>query len=239
MIEDILGDIQGCLIDWEFAIHMSGDEDGTPAVGGTGTLPFMSRRLLGQMSPNTWPTPRAYKTASSTAPPQFPAITQDYSDDLESALYVFLWICFNYSGPLGLERNRLETPLMTDPWCDPDVMKCVGAKYLLFNSQSLRTRFLDQIDPYFKDLTSLAADWLDVMAHNDSEVDSPVSFDAVLNVLDSFLSGYSVDEASPERYIAMQELKIPPGQGVMKRKRLRIVPESEGGYLSKKRAKAI
>ncbi|KAG1897039.1 uncharacterized protein F5891DRAFT_927486, partial [Suillus fuscotomentosus] len=88
MIEDDGNGTNGLLIDWEFA----------------GTLPFMSRSLLWQLSeavgdPAT--SARSWKvkvaTSSLTKPP--PLILHHYHDDLESLFYVLVCICIEFRGP--------------------------------------------------------------------------------------------------------------------------------------------
>ncbi|KAG1801239.1 uncharacterized protein BJ212DRAFT_1487697 [Suillus subaureus] len=160
----------------------------------------------------------SHKRASGTTPKTLPTIEQGYIDDLESVLWVFLWVLLNYSGPLGMEWGKKG--LMTDGWINPDTTTCIRAKYVLYCLG--KATLLSQIHPYFKDLMTLMDTWLEMMQHNDKE---PVSCDTVLELLDSFLLEY-------------QALKLPLGQDVeVKHKRI-VVPESEGTYLSKKRVKA-
>ncbi|KAG2104647.1 uncharacterized protein F5147DRAFT_775469 [Suillus discolor] len=204
----------------------------------------MSRKLLSQLvqadlahltqpivSPTFSNPPQSHKTSSTSAPPQpLATIVQNHSDDLESVLWIFLWVLLNYSGPLGMEQN--QAGLMTEGWNDPNTTLCVGSKYVLYHSG--KAAFLRQIDPYFADLTQLADDWLELMRHNDEH---PVAFDAVLELLDSFLSNYKTEEFSPERYFSSQELKIPLGENTVRRKR--VIPESKGTYFTQKQAKAV
>ncbi|KAG1879922.1 hypothetical protein F4604DRAFT_1923142 [Suillus subluteus] len=221
MIEDLKGAIRGCLIDWEFAIHAPStppsDNERILTRGGTGMIPFMSCKLLSQLvdaDMANWSVTtsnHSHKRASGTTPKTLPTIEQGYADDLESVLWVFLWVLLNYSGPLGMEWGKKG--LMTEGWINLDTTTCIGAKYVLFRSG--KATFLSQIHPYFKDLMALADTWLEIMQHNDKEP-------------------YQADEFSPERHISSQALKLPLGQDVeMKRKRI-VVPESEGTYLSKK-----
>ncbi|KAG2079814.1 uncharacterized protein F5147DRAFT_661645 [Suillus discolor] len=179
----------------------------------------MSRKLLSQLvqadlahltqpivSPTFSNPPQSRKTSSTSAPPQpLATIVQNHSNDLESVLWIFLWVLLNYSGPLWMERN--QAGLMMEGWNDPNTTLCVGSKYVLYHSG--KAAFLRQIDPYFADLTQLADDWLELMRYNDEH---PVAFDAVLELLDSFLSNYKTEEFSPERYFSSQELKIPLGE---------------------------
>ncbi|KAG1823483.1 uncharacterized protein BJ212DRAFT_1296105 [Suillus subaureus] len=239
MIEDLPGGIQGCLINWEFAINVSNThcDNNTHSIltrGGTGTVPFMSCKLLSQLVQADLAhltQPISHKTSSTSAPPQpLATIVQNYSDDLESILWIFLWVLLNYLGPLRMEWN--QAGLMTEGWNDPNTTLCVGSKYVLYHSG--KAAFLHQIDPYFMDLTQLTDDWLELMRHNDEHL---VAFNAVLELLDSFLSNYKTEEFSPERYFLSQELKIPLGENTVRCKR--VIPESKGTYFTQKQAKAV
>ncbi|KAG0706865.1 hypothetical protein DFH29DRAFT_995452 [Suillus ampliporus] len=150
MIEEVPGGIQGCLIDWEFAInvsdtHCNNNIRSVLTRGSMGTVPFMSHKLLNQLvqadlanltqpiSPTFTNLPQFHKASSSSAPPQLLAtIVQNYSNDLESILWVFLWVLLNYLGPLGMERN--QAGLMMESWNDANIMLYVGAKHVLYHS---------------------------------------------------------------------------------------------------------
>ncbi|KAG1880183.1 hypothetical protein F4604DRAFT_1922866 [Suillus subluteus] len=108
MIEDDGDRTHGLLIDWEFTVHI--DAGRKYAIGGTGTLPFMSHSLLWQLSeavgdPAT--SARSWKAKVSTSslakPP--PLILHHYHNDLESLFYVFVFICIEFRGPLGVRRD--------------------------------------------------------------------------------------------------------------------------------------
>ncbi|KAG2091185.1 uncharacterized protein F5147DRAFT_657969 [Suillus discolor] len=104
MIEDNGDGTHGMLIDWEFAVEIvRGDQYG---VGGTGTVPFMSRSLLFQLYLHT-PDPsdeRLGTRASGSKPYPPPMVTHVYQDDLESMFYVFIWVCIEFRGPLSMKH---------------------------------------------------------------------------------------------------------------------------------------
>ncbi|KAG1844886.1 hypothetical protein C8R48DRAFT_780104 [Suillus tomentosus] len=91
MIEDDGKESYGTLIDWEFAVHIL--EGQKYAIGGTGTLPFMSRSLLFQLSEavgGTAMSQNSWKHTSHSHAKVPPLIIHGYQDDLE--------------GPLGVKR---------------------------------------------------------------------------------------------------------------------------------------
>ncbi|KAG1854226.1 hypothetical protein F4604DRAFT_1686069 [Suillus subluteus] len=140
--------------------------------GGTGTIPFMSHKLLSQLvdaDMANWSITtlnHSHKRASGTTPKTLPTIEQGYADNLESVLWVFLWVLLNYLGPLGMEWGKKG--LMMEGWINPDTTTCIGAKYVLFRSG--KATFLLQIHQYFKDLTALMDTLLEIMRHNDEEL---------------------------------------------------------------------
>ncbi|KAG1771586.1 hypothetical protein EV702DRAFT_1201900 [Suillus placidus] len=87
IVDQLEGGSRGFLIDWEFAVHINSDLK--YAIGGTGTIPFMSRGLLAQLSdaqrmlgrkkPKYIP-----KTSSTTLVLPVSHVIQSFSDDLES-----------------------------------------------------------------------------------------------------------------------------------------------------------
>ncbi|KAG0700642.1 hypothetical protein DFH29DRAFT_1000887 [Suillus ampliporus] len=81
MIEDDRKDTHGMLIDWEFAVSIL--KKGNYAVGGTGTLPFMSQALLLQLHLCDPDGADERKKASDSKPNPAPLIKHTYQDDLE------------------------------------------------------------------------------------------------------------------------------------------------------------
>ncbi|KAG1897353.1 uncharacterized protein F5891DRAFT_1192062 [Suillus fuscotomentosus] len=106
MIVDLLGGgSKGFLIDWEFAVRINPDLK--YAIGGTGTIPFMSHGLLAQLSDAQQAVlggkkPKYIPKMSSNAL-ALPVlhVIQCFSDDLKSLFFNFIWICIKFCGPHG------------------------------------------------------------------------------------------------------------------------------------------
>ncbi|KAG1890837.1 hypothetical protein F4604DRAFT_1949197 [Suillus subluteus] len=206
MIEDKDdGSSNGMLIDWEFAVRILPD-DHYP-LGGTGTVPFLSRSILGQLA--VWDkysrNSRHFKEASDSQAISVGSIKQDFTDDLESLFYVFMWICIMFSGPLGMKRKvTLEEDWLPYEWSRVSLRLCQNAKGMYFLNIS---DLLQQFDPYFAPLLPLARDWTDLLRYNFPSTTAegkitehkPVTFDNVIELLEKHLALLPDDELSPER----------------------------------------
>ncbi|KAG2742376.1 hypothetical protein P692DRAFT_20748553 [Suillus brevipes Sb2] len=199
------GSSNGMLIDWEFAVRiLSGDRY---RLSGTGTVPFMSRSILQQLA--NWDAnsrnSRHSKAASDSQAMSFGSVKQDFTDDIESLFYVFIWICIMFSGPLGLEREvKLEENWLPYEWSRVSLILCQRAKSMYFLNIGTS---LDQFDPYFDPLLPLARDWTDLLRYNfplttaDGKISEhkPVTFDDAIELLEKHLALLPDDELSPER----------------------------------------
>ncbi|KAG1859221.1 hypothetical protein F4604DRAFT_1930759 [Suillus subluteus] len=164
MIEDDGNGTHGLLIDWEFA----------------GTLPFMSRSLLWQLSeavgdPATSACSWKAKVATSSLAKLPPLILHHYHDDLESLFYIFMSICIEFRGPLG----------------HPNVQK-----------------LQKQFHPYFKMLLPLATQWYHLIRNKGPS--SAVTFQEILNLLETHLAKLPKNEPSPELLFAKKVIAALP-----------------------------
>jgi hypothetical protein len=118
-------------------------------------------------------------------------VTQDYSDDLESLFFVFSWVCTKFGGPNGeIRQKRINTSLL-DRWTSLDLQSCAAFKFLLFADPSQGKSLIDEFDSYFAPLIPLAEDWYTALKDN---LKCPVTFDAILHVLNSHLDQLPDDE---------------------------------------------
>ncbi|KAL1725451.1 hypothetical protein EV714DRAFT_240006 [Schizophyllum commune] len=123
---------RGLLIDLDSATHYNGPRR-TPHDGHhLGTLPFMSFTLL--LRPNV---------------PHWPI------HDLESFLYVLMWICTSYAGPMSAREpgfDPYQSPM--GQWFSGDPMTVGELKQdIMFKPPGKFRAFLDDtFDPYFDDL---------------------------------------------------------------------------------------
>ncbi|KAG1867002.1 hypothetical protein C8R48DRAFT_772192 [Suillus tomentosus] len=209
IIEDADDDSLGMLIDWEFAVLVTPENN--YAIGGTGTVPFMSRRLLQQLKNIIVPS-TAKKGASSSSPLAIGSVKQDYSDDLESLFYVFSWVCIGYSGPLGMERHlNASKAWLPHAWSNRSIAGCFDTKVSFYTTDDGKAAITTQFDDYFKDLIPLALEWMDLLRLNfpvqvgsvdGQALHRPIEFDALLKILDKHIAGLKgAPELSPERLL--------------------------------------
>ncbi|KAG1819135.1 uncharacterized protein BJ212DRAFT_1479245 [Suillus subaureus] len=210
MIKDDGNGSHGTLIDWEFAVRIL--QSNCYPISGMGTVLFMSRKLLHQLSdviPLVSVQKKTRKKASHSRLQQATLIKHTFSDNLESLFYVFAWICIEFRGPLRMKwvlksrGNRIKWLPCT--WSANSYVECDQAKTgFFFHSEDLE-KLEKQIHPYFKNLIPLTKEWYGLMRNN-SNPDS-VPFDAVLEMLNRHLTELPKDEPSPELLFAKTILK--------------------------------
>ncbi|KAG1765185.1 hypothetical protein EV702DRAFT_1051093 [Suillus placidus] len=195
MIVDLLGGkSRGFLIDWEFAVRINPDIK--YAMGGTGTIPFMSRGLLTQLSDaqkvasGGKKMTHVLKTTSNTMELPVTQVVQSFSDDLESLFFVFIWICIKFCGPHGQVREDLGNSI-PDRWNNMDLESCGAFKGNFFASTKEEQCLVDEIHPYFNDLIPLATEWHATLKDNTEKL---VSFNDILTLLNSHLDRLPDDE---------------------------------------------
>ncbi|KAG1776679.1 hypothetical protein EV702DRAFT_1198049 [Suillus placidus] len=172
MILDDLEGSEGFLIDWEFAVHIA--KDNKYPIGGTGTVPFMSRGLLNQVAVlqqqldlesqkkkktrarKSVDKPKNPKSSSDSLALPVSCVIQGYADDLESL----------FSSLLGFASSSV-VPTIT-----------------FFASPADEKRLVDEFHPYFKDLIPLAIEWRRALVDN---MVHPVTFTTILALLNSHL----------------------------------------------------
>ncbi|KAG2746867.1 hypothetical protein P692DRAFT_201806861 [Suillus brevipes Sb2] len=192
MIEDKEdGSSNDMLIDWEFAVHIFSDDH--YQLSGT-QLAVWDKYLRNS---------RRSKAASDLQAMSFGSVKQDFTDDIESLYYIFIWICIMFSGPLGLEHEvKLEEELPYE-WSHVSLCLCQHAKSMYFLDIG---NSLTQFDPYFEPLLPLARDWMNLLRYNfllttaDGEISEhkPVTFDDAIELLEKHLALLPDNELSPE-----------------------------------------
>ncbi|KAL1745174.1 hypothetical protein HDZ31DRAFT_14340, partial [Schizophyllum fasciatum] len=150
----------GLLVDFDCATFVRGLERVGPMGRKLGTLPFMACDLL-------------YPTLCVAHGPWH---------DLESFLYVLMFICANYSGPSNTPRKDFDidkSPM--GPFIIGDVY--YKAQVMCDYDDTEFRAFLDAVfDPYFDDLKDLVCDLRNVITHTPPGLKS--NHFAVLNVLE-------------------------------------------------------
>ncbi|KAF7343467.1 hypothetical protein MVEN_01779600 [Mycena venus] len=192
---------RGLLIDFDYALVLNPNGERGPVATGhrTGTLPFMAVDVLVEGDELPLHEPR---------------------HDLESLLYVLIWVCVHYAGPHDVERqnfNIYQSNLRT--WVSGESYMSIGkAKYSSMHSQKYwKADVLDNFAPYFEPLQPCVTAWRQLFIGDD------LTYDSVLGVLQTALASLDDKEWSekddPEGY----------GDRSRKRKRLaRIMVEDEG-----------
>ncbi|KAG2130741.1 hypothetical protein DEU56DRAFT_954656 [Suillus clintonianus] len=202
MIEDDGNGSQGMLIDWEFAVKIAKNE--TYTVGGTGTLPFMSRALLFQLHLKSPGDMVAHKGASSSKPYPAPLIKHSYQDDLESVFYVFIWILIEFRGPLGMKRILDKScTWIPHEWSASKFKACCDSKTSFFFTKNTTAKELtNQIHPYFKNLLPVALEW-----HHLIRDPKNVGFDDMISMLNRHIATFPTNELSPQLLVSTWLLK--------------------------------
>ncbi|KAG1889111.1 uncharacterized protein F5891DRAFT_1198687 [Suillus fuscotomentosus] len=209
LILDNLDISKGFLIDWEFAVHITADNKYT--IGGTGTVPFMSCRLLSQVallqqqakaeaenkklsktckskSKQTLKTPQ---TSSYSLALPVSHVIQGYSDDLESLFFTFTWVCIKFSGPNGAVHQERMSNSLLNRLTNLDLASSTAFKITFFANPLDEERLLNEFHPYFKPLLPLAKDWCAALKDN---MVHPITFDTILHILNSHLDQLPDDE---------------------------------------------
>ncbi|KAJ7747948.1 hypothetical protein DFH07DRAFT_1036866 [Mycena maculata] len=182
------GHRRGVLIDFDYSLVIEPDsERGPPAR--TGTLPFMAVEVL-------------YYGANMPA--------HEPRHDLESMLYVLIWICVHYAGPHNVERqnfNILDSELRD--WIRGDSYKSIGMmKDAVMGNPMFWNSVLGEFAPYFEQLKPCVSAWKQLY------VDKNLTYDAVLDVLRSTLPTLAKEENwskkdDPEGYEEGKKRKLP------------------------------
>ncbi|KAG2134543.1 hypothetical protein DEU56DRAFT_756969 [Suillus clintonianus] len=132
-------------------------------------------------------------------------ITHVYNDDLELMFYVFIWVCIEFRGPLGMKcvlpttlpHSNQKVKWITGEWSASTYQKCGDSKTRFFHQSDHYTMELaKQFDPYFKSLLPLALAWYELVKNPKRLV-----FDDVINLLDKHIAALP-SEDSPELLVS-------------------------------------
>ncbi|EPQ49943.1 hypothetical protein GLOTRDRAFT_134419, partial [Gloeophyllum trabeum ATCC 11539] len=141
LVADIEGDLsrrRGLLIDLDYAVEYPELGSRKPAQAArTGTAPFMAIELLNE----GWNVPHK---------PEW---------DLESFLYVIIWICILYVGPCDRRSSKKikETPL--NAWMTGGYKLMWADKVGCMESKSRWCKLLEEFAPYFEELKQCLSEW--------------------------------------------------------------------------------
>ncbi|KAJ7450056.1 hypothetical protein B0H11DRAFT_325431 [Mycena galericulata] len=196
---------RGLLIDVDYAlVSNSTTERSGPSVGHrTGTLPFMAVDVL------------IYGDTDWTE--------HEPKHDLESFLYVLVWICWHYAGPKDAERQNFDIYAQTSlrKWISGADYEAIGRskRDLMGHVKDWERIILANFAPYFEPLKPCVSAWRQLY------VDDKLTHDAVLAVLTDALPGLEMEIWSRHN--------DPDGYGVAigsKRKREQLAHIAEGDH---------
>ena len=162
-----------------------------------GTIPFMSTNIL-----------LNYKKGG---------VTHTASDDLESIVYILVWICVLYAGPGTLWKDKHVSNTVLKPWVmvasDTDAVNLRAIKAALKFDPSIVT---DEFTTFFKPLSPIV-DKLLLQLGQFSATDHILNYTALRNVL---LEGFGTVEEVPDWNAA----KDVYGYGLLQREEKRKAP---------------
>ncbi|KAG6371354.1 hypothetical protein JVT61DRAFT_9553 [Boletus reticuloceps] len=174
---------KGLLVDFDYAMLTDGK---TFTFKGTGTLPFVSYRILQILQRN----------AGDESGRQI--VDHRPEDDLESLFYVMVWICMLYDGPNNTLRTDVtfaQTPLFQ--WAEHnfacgDFAMCSLSKFQLMTSSDT-TLLTDHITPYFKCLIPYLIEWRNGIGKAFDNADNiPPLHDDILVILNKALENICI-----------------------------------------------
>src|SRR6267154_3457950 len=125
----------------------------------------MSQALLLQLHLKTPTDELELKGASSSKPSPIPLVRHSYHDDLESMFYIFIWICIEFRGPLGMKRILDKSHnWIPHEWSTLKFKTCCDSKTTFFwHNEHYVKELTEQIHPYFKNLIPVTLEWYHLM----------------------------------------------------------------------------
>ncbi|KAJ7094238.1 hypothetical protein C8R43DRAFT_908029 [Mycena crocata] len=164
---------RGLLIDVDYALVLNNPtgRTGTSVGHRTGTLPFMAVDVL-VYGDSDW-------------------AEHEPKHDLESFLYVFIWICWHYAGP-GAERKNFDIYSPShklQKWVVGLDYEDIGRSkgYMMEHVQDWKRIILQNFAPYFEPLKPCLTAWRQLFVEN------RLTHDAVLAVLRGALPGLEME----------------------------------------------
>ena len=120
--------------------------------------------------------------------------THTTSDDLESVVYILVWMCILYAGPGMLRKNKHVSNTVLKPWVtvanNLDAVNLRAIKATLKSDPSIMT---DKFTPFFKPLCPIV-DKLLMQLGQFSATDHRLNYRALRNIL---LEGFGTVEEVP------------------------------------------
>ncbi|KAF9232779.1 hypothetical protein BU15DRAFT_67174 [Melanogaster broomeanus] len=124
----------GLLIDFDYADMVSTGKQGVSSGDHTGTVPFMSIGILQEYAS---PTPNFVHT---------------FAHDLESLIYVLVWVCVLYQVPQEVCKDRNIDQTCLKQWASAKTLNNIGNLCDLKLGQLLSKTVVSDFTPYFKQM---------------------------------------------------------------------------------------
>ncbi|KAG2114940.1 hypothetical protein BD769DRAFT_1673246 [Suillus cothurnatus] len=174
----IIHEGRGFFIDFDHAQIIAQCNDGDRARG-TGTLPYMSIRLLRYLHSNL--TEKDMVMKGQTA-----------SDDLESLFYIFVEFVTTYDGPHG----KIIYP-KTEQWAG--LLEDLGPRAVTYKSGLLlvvkHNELMDRTTAYFGDLKYLVQEWrLKFLQASEESSESSINHEEIAKILAKWISHEAANE---------------------------------------------
>ncbi|KAI6023054.1 hypothetical protein BKA83DRAFT_4627261 [Pisolithus microcarpus] len=166
----------GLLIDFDYATKLGQSQPRVLTAGDhTGTILFMSASIL-----------ISYKKDETM---------HSASDDLESIIYVLVWMCVLYAGPGTIHQDKHVTQTVLKPWVS--VTNPTDAVNLGLHKRGLTTEpsmVTDEFTTFFKPLCSTVDKLLRALGANWSTTDDALNYKTIRDIL---LEGFGTVEEVP------------------------------------------
>jgi hypothetical protein len=166
----------GFLIDLDFAIICDADRE-PRSLHRTGTLPFMSIRLLKSDKSNEgW--------------------RHGYRDDMESFFYVLIWICCLWEKP---KKKKEVTPLKA--WMEGSFVNIAANKLLaMIDDDYFENSILSHFSKYFTFLRTLAREFRQLLFPSASidDLSACIRYQDILKVFDKAIGSLSSGQGAIE-----------------------------------------
>ncbi|KAJ6612801.1 hypothetical protein B0H10DRAFT_1881741 [Mycena sp. CBHHK59/15] len=152
---------RGILIDMDYALVLDYVGERKAATGHrTGTIPFMAIEIL--LDGNSQ------------------LAVHEPRHDLESFMYVLIWICLHYAGPCDVERQNFTIlDSVFAAWVTGTDYRAIGVAkgYVIEKTKRWESEVLPTFAPYFEPLKPFVSAWRQLL------VDERLTHEAVLDVL--------------------------------------------------------
>ncbi|KAG1887062.1 hypothetical protein F4604DRAFT_1675108 [Suillus subluteus] len=196
----------GYFIDFDHTSIIKEGETFTVSFG-TGTIPYVSMRILKKMSKNadvlrkskmTIDTKKNHDSTNSFA--QLELIEHNASDDLESLFYIFFEFISKYNGAHGILTQTWDKTTM--PWADAyenlDATSSLLTTFLAKKgAMSKGDILMDRVSGYFVEFKPIVDKWCTRIYHMESNIEGTIVHKHIFQMLAKFIAKLDDEEPAP------------------------------------------